>query len=573
MGKFICSCFVFLNLVLVGCDSGGGGDSNYSSSSSVAVVTPGLGAGGTGGTAFITPPSGAATTVTSGVPYSFSATVSGVTGTGGFAATIDTLIGDVSIDGLSVCFEPCFDLTPVAFGVFTSNAVVIRGSVPSAFVGIGTVQITIIYAEEDLEIISTFVVNVVGVASTLSFNPVSPASITAGDPLSVTATGSPAGGTFSSTGANAGTTGGTFSAINPTSGVFTFTGSTATGTASVNITYIGPGAAPVTLPYTVNVSAVVLNPLLVCDTPCGGLADNAPTPFNLLVTGGPNSIADLNVFLDLTHTFPGDLDITLTSPTGTVVELTSDNGGTTDDLFATVTFDDEAVASIVTITAPGGVFQPEGALSGFDGENANGTWTLNVVDDAGGDVGTLRSWCLAFDGVAVVNPNANCTTLVPLLTCVTPNTTLADTATTNVFVTITGGPTAISDLNVLMNVTHTFPGDLDITLTSPAGTVIDLTSDNGGGTDHLYSSVTLDDGAATSVTTIAAANGTFQPEQLLSTFNGENANGVWTLAFTDDAGGDVGCVGTVCLAFDGVALVNPNNTCFPVTLTPFTFLF
>ena len=44
-----------------------------------------------------------------------------------------------------------------------------------------------------------------------------------------------------------------------------------------------------------------------------------------------------------------------------------------------------------------GTYSPEpGSLAGFLGGDASGTWTLNVVDNAGGDLGTLVSWSLIF---------------------------------------------------------------------------------------------------------------------------------------------------------------------------------
>jgi hypothetical protein len=60
------------------------------------------------------------------------------------------------------------------------------------------------------------------------------------------------------------------------------------------------------------------------------------------------------------------------------------------------TLDDQALLSI--LAAPGpftGSFKPEGLLADFHGENPNGTWKLRVTDDAGNDVGALKSWSLA----------------------------------------------------------------------------------------------------------------------------------------------------------------------------------
>ena len=51
------------------------------------------------------------------------------------------------------------------------------------------------------------------------------------------------------------------------------------------------------------------------------------------VSGVDSYLWDLDVSTFITHTFPADLDMTITSPTGTVVTLTSDNGGGNDDVF------------------------------------------------------------------------------------------------------------------------------------------------------------------------------------------------------------------------------------------------
>ena len=107
----------------------------------------------------------------------------------------------------------------------------------------------------------------------------------------------------------------------------------------------------------------------------------------------PSTLGDLDVVIDLSHTWVEDLDVTLTAPNGTSVDLFSDVGGSGDDVDTTL--DDEAATSIVSGTAPfTGTFQPEGSLASFDGVSPVGTWTLTIVDDAGGDDGTLHSWSL-----------------------------------------------------------------------------------------------------------------------------------------------------------------------------------
>jgi uncharacterized delta-60 repeat protein len=106
------------------------------------------------------------------------------------------------------------------------------------------------------------------------------------------------------------------------------------------------------------------------------------------------NILDLNVRLDVSHTWDEDLDVFLVSPDGIEVELFTDVGGEFDN-FTGTTLDDEASASIASAAAPfTGVFQPEGQLSDFNGQNTSGIWTLRIEDDVRGDVGTLNSWSI-----------------------------------------------------------------------------------------------------------------------------------------------------------------------------------
>lgn len=104
-----------------------------------------------------------------------------------------------------------------------------------------------------------------------------------------------------------------------------------------------------------------------------------------------------NVTLDITHTFDGDLDITLVSPAGTLLDLTSGNGGS-DDNYTMTEFRDGA-PNITTGAGPyTGVFQAEGGTfaTTFDGESITGDWTLSIFDSANGDTGTLNSWSIGF---------------------------------------------------------------------------------------------------------------------------------------------------------------------------------
>jgi len=118
----------------------------------------------------------------------------------------------------------------------------------------------------------------------------------------------------------------------------------------------------------------------------------------------PGSVFNVEVTLDITHTFVGDLEAYLTSPSGRQVLLFSHDGGQYND-FHSVTFSDSAARSINTIgfndLPYSGTWQPDGlsigrGLSYFGGENAAGIWTLSITDLEGGDEGILNSWSLKF---------------------------------------------------------------------------------------------------------------------------------------------------------------------------------
>ncbi len=115
----------------------------------------------------------------------------------------------------------------------------------------------------------------------------------------------------------------------------------------------------------------------------------------LTIPGSPR-IADLDVSLDLTHANMPDLDIHLISPAGNDNGLLSDVGAAAQSAMS-LTLDDEAgiPVGLFTIVSPI-VFTPELSyrLSWFDGENAGGTWTLQIRDDTAANGGTLTGWSL-----------------------------------------------------------------------------------------------------------------------------------------------------------------------------------
>lgn len=137
-------------------------------------------------------------------------------------------------------------------------------------------------------------------------------------------------------------------------------------------------------------------------TGSGTTADLVRT-FNV---SGLGTVTDLNVGLIATHTWRGDIRMTLTSPSGTVgpIEILfpdTANSGNDDDY--NIELDDEA-----PVTANAGIHNvandtteppyqfwvtsnrptsPATVLSAFDGINPNGTWTMRLCDDYQGQNG------------------------------------------------------------------------------------------------------------------------------------------------------------------------------------------
>ena len=153
----------------------------------------------------------------------------------------------------------------------------------------------------------------------------------------------------------------------------------------------GPGSTPDTV--TVNSGAISV-----------GIPDASVTgaSHTLVVNTVPAGavVVGLQVTINMTHTWDADVDIALTGPNGTQIDLCSDNGGSGDNFVNTV-FSNTAVNPITGGVAPfTGTYLPEGSLASLF-SIPNGNWTLFMADDAGGDVGTLTNW-----SVRVIYENA-----------------------------------------------------------------------------------------------------------------------------------------------------------------------
>jgi len=124
------------------------------------------------------------------------------------------------------------------------------------------------------------------------------------------------------------------------------------------------------------------------------LRDRSTTISPIVVPSQISRVSDVNVTVNFRHDWLPDLDVFLISPKGTRVELFTDLSSNERNMTATV-LDDEAPLGIVHGKAPyTGSFMPEGLLSAFDGEEAQGTWRLEVTDDNISEFGALLGWSI-----------------------------------------------------------------------------------------------------------------------------------------------------------------------------------
>ena len=191
------------------------------------------------------------------------------------------------------------------------------------------------------------------------------------------------------------------------------------------------------------------------------------------------------VCLDMLQTWSGDMTFNLVSPQGTVLELSSGNGGSGDNYTSTC-FDMSALQSITTGTAPfTGSWLPEGAggFSVFSGQNFSGNWTLQLIDGAAGDAGTLLNWSILFETPAATY---NWTSSPAGFTANTPVVNVTPTVTTTYFLTVADSVTGCDTTwSFLVNVNPAITASISGPSVSCNGATHTLTASASGGDGNL----------------------------------------------------------------------------------------
>ena len=159
-----------------------------------------------------------------------------------------------------------------------------------------------------------------------------------------------------------------------------------------------------------------------------------PYPSNISVSGLQGKLAKVSVTLNkINHSFPGDIDVLLGSPDGKTLVLMSDVGSSGRLTDVTLNFSDAGAANLPTnaqitagtykptdndsqpgdldnFPAPAPTASPGDELADFNGIDPNGTWSLYIVDDAGGDSGMVSGgWSISIQTGPTISDIANLT--------------------------------------------------------------------------------------------------------------------------------------------------------------------
>jgi subtilisin-like proprotein convertase family protein len=233
------------------------------------------------------------------------------------------------------------------------------------------------------------------------------------------------------------------------------------------------------------------------------IPDNIPAGVNINIpVTGVGAVTDLNFQFDtagacdatlgnvnaaMDHTFIGDLTFKLTPPDGSpTVSFQARRGGTRENICLSLLDDEGGFPNISTLTSvtgspQAGNFSPEttGRLSLLDGETADGTWVLNVSDNAGIDTGFMRRFSMIFNtGGTTCGGTPTATATASPSTSPSTSTPTA-TATSTATATPTGSPscntTTVSYTGPAVTLPDNVPAGVNINLpVAGVGSVTDL---------------------------------------------------------------------------------------------------
>lgn len=198
----------------------------------------------------------------------------------------------------------------------------------------------------------------------------------------------------------------------------------------------------------------------------------------------------------------------------TINVLANDNDPNGDTL--TITSVSNFVNGTAAVSGNTVIFTP---TAGFTG---TGSFTYSISDGRGGTASATAT--------VTVNPGSTQQSFTNNTDVIISST---KTSTVTSSITVAGLSGTLQDVDVKVNIAHTYVSDLRLTLIAPDGTRIIIFNRHGGSGDNL-TDTTFDSSAGTVISSAAAPfTGSFRPYASLSTLNSKNPNGVWKLEVRD----------------------------------------
>ena len=246
---------------------------------------------------------------------------------------------------------------------------------------------------------------------------------------------------------------------------------------------------------------------------------SSPYPSSIVVPTAAGTISKITVqLLGFSHARQNDVDILLVGPQGQKLILMSDVGGSAATSNVDLTFDDAASASLPTtaMSISTGTYKPTDntpsdtfpapspagpystTLSVFNGTNPTGTWSLYIVDDRVGNIGSLSGgWNLNFEiAPSVVAPSFFSYSINPAT--YTKGTAInANTPTSSGGAVVSYAVTPALPAGLTLNTSTGIISGSPTAVTSTASHTV--TATNSGGSTTTSVSITVNDAAPMSL--------------------------------------------------------------------------
>ena len=154
--------------------------------------------------------------------------------------------------------------------------------------------------------------------------------------------------------------------------------------------YYDVNTTPFAIGYTITTDCNTYSNTTPLTIPDGiGANTPGPTATNTITVPISGTVSDVNIGLNVTHSWPNDLVITIASPNATQVPAWNRACAGNDNFNVTLNDGSPAFTCVANMT---GTFSPSSPLTAFNGGVSNGTWSLSVADFWNVDTGTVNSW-------------------------------------------------------------------------------------------------------------------------------------------------------------------------------------